>query len=517
MKLNLDAWADEYAATLYALAPDDFGLFRQLIRPDMFWGWWNDEVARELHRFYLDLKAGRRPKLALMAPPQHGKSTAVLDFIAWIAGKDSDLKTIFASYSDELGTTANRYLFRTISNNHAFRKIFPDLRVGGAGWAANNNIIEFVGRQGSFRNTTVDGAINGFGLDLGVVDDPVKGAAEANSKLQRDKTWEWFVADFFNRFAKDAGLVIIMTRWHVDDVLGRMLERFGDDLRVLRYPAVVETTSWHWRKELTIGEDGRCRFAWKNQLVRKGEALFPEHKPLSFLDERRKVMTQGSWEALYQQHPIIVGGGELPIEKLHVLPYFDRSTTTKTVRYWDKAGTADRGAFTAGVLMHKCKDGTYVISHIVRGRWSALEREERIKRYTQADGILYPGVKIWIEQEPGSGGKESVEATIRNLAGYSVYADKVSGSKQVRAQPFAAQVQAGNVSLRAGPWVQAFWDECEVWPKGQFDDQVDAAAGAFNKLTASSYDSTYAGFQDVDWQGLRTNLYLQSGGRFRLW
>ena len=66
------------------------------------------------------------------------------------------------------------------------------MQVGATGWAANNNLIEFVGRRGSFRNTTVDGAINGFGLDLGVVDDPVKGHAEANSKLQRDKTWEWF-------------------------------------------------------------------------------------------------------------------------------------------------------------------------------------------------------------------------------------------------------------------------------------------------------------------------------------
>ena len=517
MRLDVDAWANEYAGTLYALAPHDFGLFRQLIRPDMLWGWWPDELARELHHFYLDLRAGRRPKVALMAPPQHGKSTTVLDFIAWVAGQCPDLKTIFASYSDELGTTANRYLFRTFSSNPAFRKIFPDLSVGGARWAANNNLIEFADHQGSFRNTTVDGAINGLGLNLGVVDDPVKGSAEANSKLQRDKTWAWFIDDFFNRFDKNAGLLIIMTRWHVDDVLGRMLERFGDELRVLRYPAIAETTSWHWRKELTVGEDRRCRFVWKNQLVRKGEALFPEHKPLSFLDERRKVMTQASWEALYQQHPIIVGGGELPIEKLRVLPYFDRSTITKTVRYWDKAGTAGGGAFTAGILMHKCKDGTYVISHIARGRWSALEREERIKQYTRADRILYPGVKIWIEQEPGSGGKESIENTIRNLAGYSVYADRVTGSKYIRAQPFAAHVQAGNVGLIAGSWVQAFWDECEMWPKGQFDDQVDAAAGAFNKLAASSYDSTYAGFQDVDWQGLRTNLYLQSGGRFRLW
>jgi predicted phage terminase large subunit-like protein len=286
--------------------------------------------------------------------------------------------------------------------------------------------------------------------------------------------------------------------------------------RVLRYPAIAETTSWRWKKELIVGADGRCQFDWKTQLVRNGEALFPEHKPLSFLHERREVMTHASWEALYQQNPLIVGGGELPIEKLEVLPNFDRSMVQKSVRYWDKACTAGGGAFTAGVLMLKCKDGTYVIRHVARGRWSALEREERIKEYARADRILYPGVEIWIEQEPGSSGKESAEATIRNLAGYSVFADKVTGSKQVRAQPFAAQVQAGNVRLVAGEWVHAFRDECEIWPNGKFDDQVDAASGAFNKL-ATSYNYNYAGYDNFDWQGLRTLVYLQSGGTVRLW
>ncbi len=182
MKLDLDAWADDYAGTLYVRARDDFGLFRQLIHPDMHWNWWTDDVARKLDRFYRDRKEGRRPKLSLTAPQQHGKSTAILDFIAWTIGKDPDCKIIYASYSDELGTAANRYLLRILTSD-VFRKIFPGLEVGATGWAANNNLMEFVGRRGSFRNTTVEGAVNGFGLDLGVIDDPVKGYAEAHSKL----------------------------------------------------------------------------------------------------------------------------------------------------------------------------------------------------------------------------------------------------------------------------------------------------------------------------------------------
>jgi predicted phage terminase large subunit-like protein len=172
---------------------------------------------------------------------------------------------------------------------------------------------------------------------------------------------------------------------------------------------------------------------------------------------------------MYQQHPIVVGGGQFPIEKMKVLPVFDRSKITHTIRYWDKAGTdasdnAD-AAFTAGALMHAMSDGTYVLSHMVRGQWSALDRETKIKTWTEADASTYSSYEVYVEQEPGSGGKESAESTIRNLAGFRVYADKVTGEKVIRAEPFAAQVQGGNIFLVAGDWVGAWYDECECLDK----------------------------------------------------
>jgi predicted phage terminase large subunit-like protein len=178
----------------------------------------------------------------------------------------------------------------------------------------------------------------------------------------------------------------------------------------------------------------------------------------------------------------------LPIEKLKVLPVFDHSKITHTIRYYDKAGTdaADNedAAYTAGVRMHAMSDGTYVISHVMRGQWAALEREQKIKTWAEADEAMFPGHEIYVEQEPGSGGKESAESTIRNLAGHRVYADKVTGEKKVRAEPFCAQVQGGNVYLVAGEWISDFLDECEIWPK--WKDQVDAAAGAFNKIATNT-------------------------------
>ena len=121
----------------------------------------------------------------------------------------------------------------------------------------------------------------------------------------------------------------------------------------------------------------------------------------------------------------------------------------------------------------------------VYGCWSALEREQEIRALAAMDRRNIKGpYEIGVEQEPGSGGKESAEATIRSLAGYSVFADRVTGSKQLRAEPFAAQVQGGNVSLVAGDWVRDFLDEAESFPSGKFKDQIDAASGAFTRLTS---------------------------------
>ena len=198
-------------------------------------------------------------------------------------------------------------------------------------------------------------------------------------------------------------------------------------------------------------------------------------------------MTQSGWESIYQQNPIVVGGGMLPVEKLKVVSFFDRTKVTATVLYWDKAGTdREDAAFTAGVRMHSMSDGTFVISHVVRGQWGALDREEKIKAWTEVDASEFNSYEVHVEQEPGSGGKESAESTIRMLAGYAVYADRVTGNKEVRAEPFAAQVQGGNVGLVAGAWVTAFLDEAEVFPAGKWKDQVDAAAGAFSKLASST-------------------------------
>jgi predicted phage terminase large subunit-like protein len=387
-------------------------------------------------------------------------------------------KTVYTSYSDDLGALRNHNLRRTFESP-VYRGIFPNTSIGTKGWQTNASQIEYVD-IGSFRNTTVGGPITGLELNIGVVDDSVKGRAEAQSKIVRDRTWAWFVDDFMTRFAADSGLLMIGTRWHINDPIGRLIDR-EPRLRTLTYPAIAEA------------DDG---------FRRKGEALFPALKPLDFLLQRKSLMSEPSWQSVYQGRPYLVGGGMFPVDLFRTIQIFDRREVIASVLAVDKAGTAGAGAYTAIVLLHKMRNATYVIERVVRGHWAALEREQVIKRCIETDhanmGRHYRvDYQIVIEIEPGSGAKESYETSARNLAGYTVVGHRPTGSKEVRAEPFAAQVQGGNVYLCAGDWHEHFIEEAEAFPNGPTLDMVDAAAMAFNHMTLiSTYDTSYAGFRD---------------------
>jgi hypothetical protein len=160
-------------------ARDDFAAYRKVIRREMLWDWWPQEVSEKLQQFYQDLKDSKRPKVAIMAPPQHGKSTAATDFVTWVAGQDPNLKTIFASFSDTLGERTNKEVQRILRTD-AYIKIFGRTRLDIPGWSTNTSLIEFGDFKGSFRNTTVEGSINGLELHLGIIDDSQSRKSEPN-------------------------------------------------------------------------------------------------------------------------------------------------------------------------------------------------------------------------------------------------------------------------------------------------------------------------------------------------
>lgn len=469
----------EFYDNLYAIeARESFWAFRRYMDPTMQLGWWPHLVSIKLQEFFDKLVAGERPKLLLEAPPQHGKSRALEDFSAWMAGKRPDWREIYASFSDDLGVRANTMVQR-IMDSDKYKRVFPQtiLRPHNAHgdeqmFQRNSSYLEWVYRKGSFRNVTVQGQVTGKTSDWSIIDDPLKGREAAQSLTVRNKTWNWLTDDFMTRFADQAGMIMTMTRWHVDDPAGRLHEYYPE-AEVLKFPAVATEDCM----DVKLG------------YRKPGEALFPEFKSLPFLLSQKKASSQASWASLYQQSPIVVGGGMFPIENFKIVPHMPSTDDIrKSVRYWDKAATQDGGAYTAGVLMHALRDGKWIVEHVRRGQWNRYDRERYMKAQAEADDAKYGRVHIFVEREPGSGGKDSAEASIANLAGHSIKEDRVTGSKELRADPYAGQVQGGNIMLLAGKWNQEFIDEHETFPSGKYKDQVDAAAGAFTQLVKKKYN-----------------------------
>jgi len=297
-----------------------------------------------------------------------------------------------------------------------------------------------------------------------LIDDPVKGAKEAASATIQESIWEWYLSDAYTRLEEDGAIVIIMTRWSEDDLAGRVLRMAAADPDAdqwveLRLPALAEEDDPLGRPE--------------------GAALWEEKFPVARLAQIAKAITARPFAALFQQRPVPAGGDLFETGHLRIVDAAPADATR--VRYWDKAGTQGAGAYTAGVRMARGDDGVFYVEHVERGQWASHTRNQVMENTTGRDG---PTVTVWVEQEPGSGGKESAEITVKLLAGSVVRVERVTGDKITRALPYSAQVNAGNVCLVKGPWNRAYIEELTMAPNGKYWDQIDASSGAFNKLAS---------------------------------
>jgi predicted phage terminase large subunit-like protein len=160
------------------------------------------------------------------------------------------------------------------------------------------------------------------------------------------------------------------------------------------------------------------------------------------------------------------------------------------VRGWDLASTTG-GAYTAGAKLGKLKDGRFIVAHVERQRLATDERDQLLKNTAARDGA---GVRISLPQDPGQAGKSQVLYLTRQLAGYSVHSSLESGDKETRAEPFASQVNVGNVLMLRGSWNDEFTEELRLFPNGVYKDQADAAARAFNELLGAP-DANPAGLK----------------------
>ncbi len=433
------------------------------------------EKVHKLIASYLERVAkGELKRLMIFSPPQHGKSElASVRFPAWWLGKRPDDPVILTSYAASLATNFSRRV-RNVVESDEFKRSFPDVRVDQDHRTVEH--WEIKGHRGALLAAGVGGGITGHGAMLGIIDDPYKDWEEASSPARRKLVWDWYRNVFRTRIWEGGAIILIMTRWHVDDLAGRLLRLYGDEWTVLRLPALAEEQ----QERVAANKIVRQRPYLPDPLGRQpGEALAPgRYSREALLGIKRDVGSAG-WYAEYQGVPRPPEGSMFRREWFEIVSA--APAELDLVRYWDKAGTEHGGAQTAGVLMGMDRRGLFYILDVVVGQWGAMEREQVILQTAQLDGADVP---IWMEQEGGSGGKESAEATVRALAGWDVHTETVSGSKEIRARPFAAQAEAGNVKLVRGPWNAEYLEEIISFPHGRFMDQTDASSGAFNKLAS---------------------------------
>ena len=392
-------------------------------------------------------------RLMVFLPPGHAKTKYASElFPAWFLAQDKNLDVIGASYNSDYANLVSRRVMRTIQEREDVVG-YTLLNDSAAEWDTNNN--------GHYRASGVGGGITGRRADLVLIDDPLKGRKEANSEIERNTLWNWYCAEIITRMKPGCRIVLIETRWHYDDLAGRLLDQIqqgGDSWRIVNLPALAEDDDMLGREP--------------------GQALWPEWEDEEQLARKRGVIGEFEWSALYQQRPTPIEGS---LFKPGMMPIADAAPQcVSVVRSWDLAGTEkNRGNnpdWTVGLKVGRTPTGSYVVLDEVRFRGGPDAVDATILNTAHLDG---KAVKIRLPEDAGQAGKNQTLHLTRMLAGFTVTFERETGGKDTRAMPVASQVNVGNVAMVKADWNMPFRDELAAFPAGTFDDRVDALSGAF--------------------------------------
>lgn len=331
----------------------------------------------------------------------------------------------------------------------------------------NSDIFEIVNHRGTYRSSGVGGGITGMGGEYIIIDDPVKNREDADSATMREKVYDWYTSTLYTRLEKDGCILLTLTRWHEDDLAGKLLKAAGegaDQWTVLELPAVCEYPA----KPYDVRQEGEALWKWKYD----EEAL-----------EKMKV-TVGSrdWAALYQQHPTPGEGGTFKREWWNyykVLP----DGLYDFVQSWDCTfKDAQSSDYVVGQVWARKGSSRYLLDQ-VRGRMSFTETLRAIRSLS----AKWPqAIRKLVEDK--ANGTAVIDVLRKEIPG--LIPVEPEGGKIVRANAVTAVAEAGNIYLpdpSIAPWVHDFVEEHAVFPNGANDDQVDAQTQANTYYNSSSF------------------------------
>ena len=408
--------------------------------------------------------------------------TCSIMFPAWCWTKWYWMRFITASYSNALSMESADYC-RDLIKSPEFQKIYPDINIRedkdtktnfkvvkkSMGFGGKGTPMKQMGGGGRY-TTSVGGTLMGFHADILIVDDPLN-PTEAASEVQLGIANHWMEQTLPTRKTnKDiTPTILIMQRLHQSDCSGHWLAKQKTNLKHICLPGEIR----NYKEKLNPPELAKFY---------KDDLFDPQRMSWEILKDLEADLGQYGYAGQIGQDPTPPGGGMFKVDHFQIVSTLPNPRDViHTIRAWDKAGTVNAGAYTAGVKMAKLIDNKWIVLDVKRGRWATHERERIIRETAETDGV---GVEIWIEQEPGSSGLESAENTIRNLAGFIAKKQTATGDKPTRADPFSVQVNIGAVQLLNGHWNFAYIEEFRFFPFGTYKDQVDSSSLAWSKLVS---------------------------------
>ncbi len=417
--------------------------FTEYTLPGFEASWHHDDICDALER----VERGDCRRLMIFAPPRHTKSElGSRRFPAWFLGRNPDKQIIATTYSGDFASELGRDV-RNIVDSPEYEKIFdtrlsPDSKSSSRWHTTEGGIYVSVG---------VGGPITGRGAHIALIDDPFKNREDADSEVNREKVWKWYTSTLRTRLMPGGSIIIILTRWHEDDLAGRLLskmeEQDGPEWEVVSFPAINE----------------------------QGEALWPAWYDEKALAETRREVGERDWNALYQQNPVPDEGTFFKREWFEQGRYKlgDQPDTNK-YQSTDFAVTPDGGDYTELGIIGLDKDHDLWVEDWWSGQESADTWVEAQLRQIQKYNVLCSfGEKGVI--------RRAIEPLFRTLSKKLRIYPRLewlvrTGDKVAMARGLQGMAACGKVHIPRCEWGDRLVEQLIAFPAGKHDDAVDVLA-----------------------------------------
>lgn len=404
---------------------------------------------------FLDDKLKGKSILVIQCPPQHGKSQTITETLpSWYLGNNPTNRVIEVSYGDDL---AQRFGRRNKDKIERFGKELFNIEISKKTSAATE--FELSNGIGSMLSRGIGAGITGQAADLVLIDDPIKNRQEADSETYRNRIWEEWLNSLKTRLSANGKVILIQTRWHEDDLAGRIIKEEGNKVYVINLPCEAEENDILGRQV--------------------GDALFPEiGKDNTWLEEYKRSYTtsdgQRAWLALFQGRPTAQEGNMI---KRQWWKYY-KTLPTMAMKIISVDATFKDGAnndFVAIQCWGKLGANMFLIDNIK----ARMDFPTTIVAIRQMKAKHPDSIAIYIEDK--ANGSAIISVLKREIGG--VIGVNPQGSKEARVSAISPQIESGNVYLpESTDWIHDFVEEACSFPNGKHDDQIDAASQAIMKL-----------------------------------